>query len=774
MNQVVRLCDSVLPRAAVTVIVKGRVQGVGFRPFIARLARQHQLGGWVRNQAGEVRIAVCGEARALDLFLGEIVTHAPPLARPRIERVMPMQLNDDGTFTILPSESGDPRAAELPPDQSVCEDCLAEMADPAARRYRYPFINCTQCGPRYSIIRTLPYDRAGTTMAGFGMCSHCRAQYDDPADRRYHAQPLACPACGPRLWFRQGDQELHGNEEAIAACVRALRLGQTIAVKGVGGYHLLCDAANEDGIARLRRNKRRPAKPFAVMVPMPAKATTDWVRRLGELSDAETSLLHDSARPIVLVRRHPNSGLAEGIAPGLAEVGLMLPYSPLHHLLLRDYGGPLVATSANISGEPVLTDGPEVERRLATCCDGYLHHDRPIHRPADDPVVRVIAGRSQMLRLGRGTAPAVLDNPYKLDRPVLACGGQMRTAAALAWEDRVVVSPHVGDLGSVRSVDVFGAVADGMQQLYGVQAETALCDAHPGFSAHAWARRRGYGVITVPHHFAHASALAGEHGITEPLLVFAWDGLGLGTDGGLWGGEALYGSPGSWRRLGSFRPLRLVGADQVSYEPWRSAAAVCWELDMPWSTPLPERELVRHAWRKGINTHHSSAVGRLFDAAAALLGIIDTASYDGQAPAMLESIATDSGAAVPLPIHTGSDSVWRVDWEPLMRELMNSRASVSDRAGLFHASLAASLLHQTRAAQRQARVTCVGLTGGVFQNRLLTEQAVQLLCAHGFEVLLHERVPPNDGGLSYGQVVECAARQVSVKVMQSAGLAHGI
>lgn len=738
-------------------MVEGRVQGVGFRPFIRRLAAAHGLGGWVRNRAGQVEIAASGEAPALERFVRDIVTRAPPLARPRIREVVPAFVEDEGRFDILPSEAGDPRDAELSPDLFVCDDCLAEMADSAARRYRYPFINCTQCGPRYTIIRALPYDRANTTMASFALCPECRAQYDDPADRRHHAQPLACPACGPSLWFRDAAGEVHGNEASIAVCVGALHAGRTVAVKGIGGYHLICDAASEAAVLRLRARKRRPAKPLAVMVPMPAQDALEWARRLASFDTVEEAQLRDPVRPIVLLRRRNGAPLADAVAPGLSELGLMLPYSPLHHLLLQAFARPVVATSANISGEPVLTEGAHVEARLAACCDAYLHHDRPIHRPADDPVVRVIAGRARPIRLGRGTAPLSLGLPFPLRDPVLACGGQMRATVALGYGRRAVVSPHIGDLGSVRAARVFEDVAEGLQQLYGVRAGRIVCDAHPGFSSRTWARQRRQPVDLVQHHCAHASALCGEHEVIAPLLVFAWDGVGLGADGALWGGEALYGLPGRWRRLGSFRPLRLIGGDAVSHQPWRSAAAVCWALGLARKPPQDASGLARQAWDRRLGTHESSAVGRLFDAAAALLGLIETASYDGEAPALLEAAADDTGDRVALPIVDGNADCWSVDWAPLMRAVLGPGA-IGRKAALFHSSLAASILDQARVARGRFGAQRVGLSGGVFQNRRLTEEAVELLKDDGFEVLLHERVPCNDGGLSYGQLVERAAQ----------------
>lgn len=740
------------------ICVEGRVQGVGFRPFVRRLALQHDLTGWVRNQAGRVEIQVSGRAESLEIFTRELIASAPPLARPRITQASMADVGTECGFSIRASEPGPAFEAELPPDLFVCDDCLAEMSDPTARRYRYPFINCTQCGPRYTIIRALPYDRPCTTMAAFDLCPQCRAEYGDPADRRYHAQPLACPACGPSLWFRDASGlNVSGDTDALEVAAQALRAGHTIAVKGIGGYHLICDATRPLAVQQLRARKRRPAKPLAVMLPMPAGESLGWAHRVSFLDPLEAAALTDPIRPIVLVRCRASAELARDVAPGLAEVGLMLPYSPLHHLLLQRFARPVIATSANLSGEPVLTDPDEVEARLAACCDGFLHHDRPIERPADDPVVRVVAGRVRTVRLGRGMAPLALALPAPLARATLACGGQMRTTVALGDGCRAVVSPHLGDMGSPRATRVFSQVAEGLQRLYGLPAERIACDAHPGYSTRAWARDSGRPVQIVHHHAAHASALVGEHGLTEPVVVFTWDGIGLGVDGGWWGGEALYGRPGGWQRLGRFRPLRLIGGDAVAAQPWRSAAAVCWELGVALPFDLPGLALVRHAWDRHVNAHLSGAVGRLFDAAAALLGLIETASYDGQAPAMLEARTRGRGERIPLPIVDEEGGVWKVDWEPLMRALLMPGTTPTNRAEAFHSSLAFSILTQARKALALTGVRHVGLTGGVFQNRRLTEEAVDLLEADGFDVRLAEKVPPNDGGLSYGQLVECAA-----------------
>ena len=420
------------------------------------------------------------------------------------------------------------------------------MRDKTQRRYRYPFINCTQCGPRYTLIERLPYDRPNTSMATFALCSDCRKEYENPVDRRFHAQPLACPACGPSLSFRQpGSTDINDNEAAISATIAALRSGLIVAVKGIGGYHLLCSATSEAIVLKLRQRKHRAFKPLAVMLPWSGDDGLDVVRFYADGTADELALLTDPMRPIVLMKKHPNTDLADSVAPGMNEIGIMLPYSPLHHLLLEEYAAPLIATSANISGEPVFTEAEQVESRLGHIADAFLHHNRPILRPADDSVYRVIADKAQPIRLGRGSAPLEFTLPFSLSNPLLAVGGQMKNTIALAWNNRVVISPHIGDLGSPRSQQVFEQTIADLTRLYGVTVEHCVCDAHPDYSASRWAERSGFKVHKVFHHHAHASALAAEHDIREPMLVFTWDGTGYGEDGTIWGGEGLFGASGT-------------------------------------------------------------------------------------------------------------------------------------------------------------------------------------------------------------------------------------
>jgi len=534
------------------IVLSGHVQGVGFRPFVYRLAQKHGLTGRVQNRLGEVEIVAFGQTSSLQRFEQDLVDRAPPLSRPSIDETESLDHGVFDDFEIVASSAGDSARVFVPPDFFMCDDCRHELHDPSDRRYRYPFINCTQCGPRYTLIESLPYDRPNTSMAAFPLCEDCSKEYSDPGDRRFHAEPVACPACGPQLSFcdRSEATEVHANE-ALAAALGELRNGKIIAVKGVGGYHLVCDARNALAVEQLRRRKARPAKPLAVMFPLSGQDGLDFIRRYAEVTTDEGQLLTSPTRPIVLVTRKGGSDLAEGVAPGLSELGAFLPYSPLHELLLEEFGGPLVATSANISGEPVLTENDEIEDRIAGIADAFLHHDRPIVRPADDTVFRRIAGAMRPFRIGRGCAPIELDLPWRQRRPVLAVGGHMKGTVALAWDKRVVVSQHIGEMDSPRSLAVFEQVAADLQNLYGVQAERIVCDTHPGYTTHRWARQQSMPVETVWHHHAHASALAAEYETSGSWLVFTWDGVGLGEDRTLWGGEALLGEPGVAARLQS-------------------------------------------------------------------------------------------------------------------------------------------------------------------------------------------------------------------------------
>ncbi|MDE3114949.1 MAG: carbamoyltransferase HypF, partial [Pseudomonadota bacterium] len=533
--------------SACRIVMSGRVQGVGFRPFVYRIALAHGVAGWVRNETGKVVILAEGAPTALEAFARALLVEAPPLAKPQLESRAETVPQGAQGFHILKSAEAAEADIHLPPDLFCCPDCVAELHDRAARRHAYAFTNCTQCGPRYTIIESLPYDRPHTSMAGFALCPACRAEYENPLDRRFHAQPLACPECGPQLSFVLGGEERATGAAALAATLDVLRAGGVVAAKGVGGYHLLCDAASDAAIAKLRARKHRPHKPLAVMLPFAGADGLDSVRRHAVPATEEADAIRDPARPIVLVRKRADATLGKGLAPGLGELGVFLPYSPLHVLLLEGFGAPLVATSGNISGEPVLTDEGQAQARLSGIADAFLHHNRPIVRPADDSVVRIIGGRPRPIRLGRGIAPLEIDLPSPLAEPTLAVGGHMKGAIALGWGKRAVVSPHIGELDSVRSLEVFAQVINDLQRLYRVEARRVICDAHPRYASTRWAKACSLPVIAVQHHAAHAAALAGEYPDVRRWLVFAWDGVGLGEDSELWGGEAFCGAPGGWR-----------------------------------------------------------------------------------------------------------------------------------------------------------------------------------------------------------------------------------
>ncbi len=741
------------------LIVTGQVQGVGFRPFVCRLAHEFNLSGWVLNRTGTVEILIQGEPNFIDRFMTLLIDNAPPLARPTLARWKTAEPDDLDSFSILDSIAESSSAIHIPPDYFLCGDCLAELQDPKQRRYRYPFINCTQCGPRYTLIKKLPYDRVNTAMAEFELCADCRKEYENCLDRRFHAQPLACPVCGPSLTFNiLREKPISDTQTALAACIEALRAGAIVAAKGVGGYHLICDAASETAVRRLRERKQRVRKPLAVLLPWRGEDGLAAVMEYAVLNQLELNLLQDPLRPIVLVEKRKGSPLADSVAPGINEIGIMLPYSPLHYLLTADFGGPLVATSANISGEPVMTAGDEVEQRLSSVADAFLHHNRPILRPADDAVFRSIAGKMRAIRLGRGCAPLEMPLPFTLQEPVLAVGGHMKNTVALAWGDRAVISPHIGDLGSRRSQEVFEQTIDDLASLYDIDVKKVIRDAHPDYRSSRWAEQSGLPVSQVFHHHAHASALAGEYGLSETMLVFTWDGTGYGEDGTIWGGEALLGRPGRWRRAGSLKSFRIPGSNAVGYEPWRSAAALFWECGREWQDcPLPS-ELLKKAWQYGLNTPLCSSAGRLFDAASAVLGLVSKADYDGQAPMELEALSADSGPGPRLPLIQEENGIWRSDWTPLLAMLQNEKLSKTERGGQFHASLAETIVLQAVQIRKRHRIDRVGLCGGVFQNKRLTELAIENLKREGFEVYLPERLPGNDAGISYGQIIEaCSA-----------------
>jgi len=769
--------DDVLMYVALEMRLRGHVQGVGFRPYVYRLAVRHQLTGWVRNRGGEVELHIEGEPRDVDRFRHTLASGVPPGALVRECQERPVACAAFESFSIVPSASdGDPDGARyIRVDVAPCSACASELRDVGNPRFRHPFISCAQCGPRYTILYQLPFDRARTAMSTFPTCPQCSTDYDRPEDRRFHAQTIACLDCGPVLSYRaRGGDLVTGNEISLAACIRDLQAGEVVAVKGVGGYHLMCDATSEQAVARLRRRKRRPDRPLAVMFSEDGRLLSEAV----ECTETERDMMRDPSRPIVLVPRRSPGILADGIAPHLAEIGAMFPSSGVHHLLLDAIGAPLVATSGNLAGEPLVAANSAAEMRLGEIADGFLHHDRDIVHAVDDSVCRIVDNKSRILRLARGVAPLELDLPVDVERPTLAVGGHLKSAIALAWGARIVVSPHVGDLDSIDALERFSAVATMLQDIYQVRAERICCDLHPRYSSRRWAEGTGLPIVPIAHHHAHAAGLVGEYPGVARWLVFTWDGSGLGPDGTLWGGEVLLGGPGQWSRVASLRPFRLPGGDRAAREPWRCAASLCWHANHRWHSGQEGEALalVHQAWHRGLNAPWTSSVGRLFDAAAALLGLVDVATFEGQAAMQLEACASTglpSSKTEALPDVANATGVWAMDWAPLLPMLLDSRHSPGHRAAQFHETLAQTICAQAIKLRRIHGEFNVGLTGGVFQNRRLADRAATLLRAAGFEVYLPMCVPCNDGGLCYGQVIEAAYRKVEISGANAATTAHG-
>ena len=701
--------------------VRGVVQGVGFRPFVYGLAHRQGLGGFVLNDGEGVVIEAEGTPAALDGFAASLRNEAPELAHVSSLSVERLRSRGQGGFEIVPS-SGVGTSALIPPDVATCDDCLHELLDPADRRYRYAFVNCTRCGPRFTIVRSVPYDRANTTMAVFPMCADCRSEYEDPANRRFHAEPICCPACGPQLSMPV--------EDAVAL----LREGAILAVKGLGGYHLACDAGSEAAVARLRARKVREEKPFAVLTAEP--------ERLARISMEELSLLRSPARPVVLVQRRGDAPVAPSVAPSTPWLGLMLPYTPLHHLLADGFGGPLVLTSGNISDEPIAFEDDEAHARLDRVADAFLTHNRPIHRRCEDSVVRV----GLPIRRSRGHVPVALSLPVAARRPIVAAGAALKSTFCVARGGDAFLSPHLGDLDSPAAYRAFLDDLELYLERLGVEPEVVAYDLHPEYLATKWALEQEAELVGVQHHHAHAGACLAEHGDEGPALALVFDGSGFGTDGTLWGGELLRCDLASFERLAHLEPVPLPGGEAAIREPWRVAAAHLDRagLHVRWEGWTQVREGLK------LDPPRSSGMGRLFDAIAAILGIRDTVSYEGQAAIELEHLAGDA-AADPYPWRFGPTT----ELVTLCYSELERGRPPAEIAARFHQTVAAGA---AQACAEAAEPRTVVLSGGTFQNLRLLESTRRRLETLGFRVLSHRLVPPNDGGISYGQAAVAARR----------------
>lgn len=746
--------------------VAGTVQGVGFRPYVHRLAGELALAGYVRNDERGVLLEVEGGEEAVERFAARLQGEPPPLAKIESVAWEVMPATGEREFHIVESVHGGAPQALVAPDTPTCADCLAELFDPADRRHRYPFVNCTNCGPRFTIVRGVPYDRSLTTMAGFAMCARCQAEYDDPADRRFHAQPNACPECGPAV--RLGEAM---GEAALAAAAAALHAGGILAVKGIGGFHLACRADDEDAVLRLRARKHREERPFALMAPDLAAA-----HRLVELDPADEALLVGRERPIVLAPRRPAAAVATAVAPRASDLGVMLPYSPLHHLLLADAGAALVMTSGNVSDEPIAYEDDDARERLRAIADAVLTHDRPIHTRTDDSVVRARrSGRPLLMRRSRGYVPASLALPLDAP-PLVACGAELKSTFCVARGARAWVGHHIGDLQNLETLTSFRDGIRHFEALFAVAPEVVAHDLHPDYLSTAYAlERESVERVAVQHHHAHLAACLAEHGETGPAVGAIFDGAGLGADGTVWGGELLVGDLARFERAGHLHAVRLPGGDQAVREPWRMACswlAAVLEGEPPLPATLaaavdPERwRAVARMAVTGFASPVTTSMGRLFDAVAALAGMRARVTYEGQAAAELEGLAAAAGApaaalpAYPLALQAGRPVV--LDVRPTVLAIAEDAACgvpAATIAARFHAAVAGATALACALIAGREGLSTVALGGGVFQNRFLLDATVFALEQRGLRVLVPERLPPNDGAISFGQAAVAAARR---------------
>ena len=751
------------------LVVRGAVQGVGFRPFVYRLARERQVRGWCQNTARGVVIEVEGERDRLDDFRRALEREPPPRAAIQGIDASWLDVADLTEFAIHDSDDSEPPSAVVMPDIALCESCRGELLDPNNRRYRYPFINCTNCGPRFSIIDRLPYDRAHTSMRDFVMCHACDREYHDPLDRRFHAEPNACPVCGPQvaLWDATG-AVVARRDQAVMAAANALRAGQIVAVKGLGGFQLLVDATDEAAVQRLRARKHREEKPFAIMCP-----DLECTHQHARIGPDEARLLSSPEAPIVLVDARDDTPrtLAPSVAPGSRQLGVMLPYTPLHVLLMRDLRRPIVATSGNLAEEPICIDEHEVVSRLGGIADAFLVHNRPIVRHVDDSVVRVVGSRPLMLRRARGYAPWPIDVDAEWP-PVLGVGAHLKNTVALTAGRHVVVSQHIGDLATAPALDAFRAAIDSLSRLYDSQPTAVAVDLHPDYLSTQHGRALGVPVFAVQHHYAHLTACMADNGLVGPVAGAVWDGSGCGTDGTVWGGEFLRTTDGGFERLACLRPFRLPGGESAVREPRRAALGLLtacggdalsrWRRLQPAAFDDEEWRVLAQVTARGLNAPVTSSIGRLIDAAAAIMGVRQVMRFEGQAAMQLEQlIAPAVHDGYPLPL-TPADRAWRLgswrapalvaDWAPLVDALL-ADVEAATPVGVMAARLHNALAETAVAVARAHGESRLLLTGGCFQNRYLTEQTASRLDAAGVRPYWHQRLPPNDGGIAAGQIV---------------------
>ena len=739
-------------------VVTGVVQGVGFRPFVHGLAVELGLAGFVGNDTGGVFIETEGPPGVLDEFRRRLVDHAPPAARIESITETSMPALCVSGFSIAPSVARRAGSALVSPDLAACDACIAELEDPSDRRYGYPFINCTNCGPRFTITFETPYDRPHTTMAPFTMCERCNSEYEDPEDRRFHAQPNACPECGPKVWFEDDGGRISG--DAIAAARKVVTDEGIVAVKGLGGFHLACNAFSEAAVALLRERKGRVDKPFAVMV-----ADVGTARSIAHLTRDEETLLTSRERPIVLLAKSHGTGLSDLVAPGNGYIGVMVAYTPLHQLLIKP-GDVWVMTSGNRAQEPIANRNDDARSRLSPLADAFVMHDRDIHVPVDDSVMRILDGDDLPVRRSRGYAPFPVALPIDVP-PLLATGGELKATFCLASGERGFMSQHIGDMENLETLDAFTAAVDHMQDLFRIDPQIIATDLHPGYLSGRWAERVADGrpVVRIQHHHAHIASVMAEHRVTTPVIGFSFDGTGYGTDTTIWGGEVLIADYGRFERVAHLATVPLPGGDAAVRRPYRMAMAHLWAAGIPWNPDLPpvlaaspeERRVLLSQLEQSLNVVPTSSMGRLFDAVSALIGVRQEVTYEAQAAIELETVA-DSTDDDHYTFDVG-DTV--IDPAPVLISVirdMEQGVPVGIVSMRFHRAVVNAIVRVAAALRDREGISTIGLSGGVFQNVTLTGLARRSLEEKGFRVLTHRLVPPNDGGLALGQAMVASAR----------------
>lgn len=737
--------------------VSGIVQGVGFRPFVYGLATDVGLAGFVGNDTDGVFIEIEGEAATLDLFVTALEATAPPATR--IQRIESGSIQPTGetSFRIVASHHGETGTALVSPDLRTCDDCLRELHDPSNRRYRYPFINCTNCGPRFTITERTPYDRPNTTMRPFEMCAACRTEYEDPSDRRFHAQPNACQECGPVV------ESIPPSDDPITDARRRVAAGEVVAVKGLGGFHLACDATSDDAVALLRERKGRVEKPFAVMV-----AGIEAAQSIAFVNDDEARLLTSRERPIVLLAKRTNTAVSELVAPGNGYLGVMFPYTPLHDLLI-DPADVWVMTSGNLSEEPIVTTNAGATEHLGALSDSYLIHDRDIHVPCDDSVIRILDGNEYPIRRSRGYAPFPVPLPFE-SPPILAAGGELKATFCLAEGRDGFMSQHIGDMENLETLDAFTRAVDHFTDLFRIEPELIAADLHPGYLSTRWAERRSVPIVKVQHHHAHITSVMAEHGVLGSVIGFSFDGTGYGTDDTIWGGEVLVAGYEGFERVGHLSETPLPGGDAAVKNPARMAlsylhtAGVPWSIDLPPVSALPgtEREILATQLERGINTIPTTSVGRLFDAVSAIADVRQSVTYEAQAAIEFEALIDSAEGGTYTFAINERDGVLVIDPAPVLQSVVADVVggeAVGTIAARFHRGVADAIVEVAERVRSRTGLTTVGLSGGVFQNVTLTHATRTALADRDFEVLIHRLVPPNDGGLALGQAVIAAARR---------------